>query len=252
MRLSEEVLMAYADHELDESTRASVEAAMAADPQIARRIAEHQALRKRLRSTFDPVLNEPVPARLLDAVRNAPVSSSAPPSALEESSVTRLPRRAVRGGSLTQWAALAASLMVGFFGGWLAFRSGGPGPLAMRNGQLVARGPLARALTHQLASEQRGAQRVQIGVSFRSKADQYCRTFSMRSPAVAGLACHTAEGWRLQMLGAAEAEGVAAGGYRQAASSMPPAVVVAVSDEISGEPLDARAEAAARASGWKP
>ena len=42
MTFSEEVLMAYADDELDAPTRAAVDAAMASDPQIARRIARQR------------------------------------------------------------------------------------------------------------------------------------------------------------------------------------------------------------------
>src|SRR5579883_1234043 len=73
MRISDEVLMAYADGELDTTARAEVERAMAADPQIGRRVAEHEALRARLRSTYDSVLNEPVPDRLRAAARGAAV-----------------------------------------------------------------------------------------------------------------------------------------------------------------------------------
>lgn len=247
MTFSDDVLMAYVDNELDEKTRIAVEAAVTADPEVACRIAQHQALRKRLASAFDPVLHEPVPDRLIDAVRNTAKVSGAQ----EGSNVIPLRPRVAPRSPLFRWAALAASLVVGFLAGWLVFRAGGPGPVVTRNGHMLARGPLARALTHQLVARQQAGQTVRIGVSFRSKTGEYCRTFSMRAPAVAGMACHAADGWRLQVLTGAEKEGAAGGGYRQAHSSMPLAVVVAVSNEISGEPLDARAEAAARRQGWK-
>ncbi len=73
----------------------------------------------------------------------------------------------------------------------------------------------------------------------------------MRSPAVAELACRAADGWRLKVLSGTVEQEVAAGGYRQA-SSMPPAVASTVTDEMSGEPLDAQAEAAARRRDWQP
>ncbi len=248
MRFSEEVLMAYADNELDEKTRAAVEAAMATDPQIARHVAHHQRMRARLRSAFEPVIGQPVPARLLEAARGAAATARDP----GRSNVIPLPRRGARGGSLPRWAALAASLAIGVLGGWLAFRIVGSGPITMRNGHMQARGLLAAALTTQLASRQSAAQPVQIGVSFRSKSGEYCRTFSMRAPAIAGLACHAAQGWRLQVLTGTPEEGAATGGYRQAASPVAAPVVAAVNAEISGEPLDARAEAAARREGWTP
>lgn len=248
MTFSDEVLMAYADEELDEKTRTAVESAMASDPEIARRIAQHQALRKRLHSAFEPVLDEAVPPHLIDLVRHARASSSSP----TRTRAMQLPRRASPRRSLPQWAALAASVLIGILAGRLAFRGSGPGFITTRNGEMMASGLLADALTGQLASQQQAIQPVQMGVSFRSKSGEYCRTFATHTPAVAGLACHTVDGWRLQVLSDTEKWQVAAGSYRQAASSMPAAVVSAVNDEISGEPLDARAEAAARGRGWQP
>lgn len=247
MTFSDEVLMAYADDQLDESTRIAVQSAMAEDAEIARRIAQHRELRKRLRSAFDPVLTEPVPSRLTEAVRNART-----PAASAGARVIPLPRRLALRRSAPQWAALAASLLLGIIAGRLAFRAGGPGPVATRDGQLLASGFLADALSSQLASQQHPTQRVQIGVSFRSKSGEYCRTFSIRGPAVAGLACRAADGWRLQVLSRADEQPGAAGNYREASSTMPPALVSTVADEISGEPFDARAEAAARRHGWRP
>ncbi len=71
MNFSEETLMAYVDGELDAATREQVEQAVAADPEVARRVAAHQALNRELRAGFDPVLEEPVPARLVSLVRGA-------------------------------------------------------------------------------------------------------------------------------------------------------------------------------------
>lgn len=248
MTFSDEVLMAYADDELDESTRLAVESAMAADPGIARRIAQHRALRERLRSAFDPVLDEPVPPRLVELARTTP----APPAAADKSRVIPLRRRMAERRSLPQWAALAASLLIGILAGRLVFHGGGPGLVATHDSHMVASGLLADALTSQLASQQQATQPVQMGVSFRSKSGEYCRTFSMRAPAMAGLACRAADGWQLRVLSGTEPQHPAAGGYRQASSSMPPAIVSAIGDEISGDPLDARAEAAARGRGWQP
>ena len=72
MNFSDETVMAYADGELDAASRAAVEAAMATDPQLAQRVARHRALRERLRAALRPVLDEPLPERLLEGVRGAP------------------------------------------------------------------------------------------------------------------------------------------------------------------------------------
>lgn len=252
MRFTDEVLMAYVDDELDEPTRASVEAARASDPEIAHRISQQQALRERLHAAFDPLLEEPVPTRLLDLLREPPAHREAPSPEATKSNVIPLPRREAPRRSVPRWMGWAASLLIGWLAGWLAFRTGGPDPVALRNGRMMARGELARALTRQLASTEGEGPAVRVGISFRSKSGEYCRTFTMRAPEVAGLACHAGDGWRLRVLTGNVEQSVATGGYRQAASAMPPAVVVAVSDEILGEPLDAKAEAAARQRGWRP
>ena len=72
MRLPDETVTAYVDDELDAASRAEVEAAMAADPEIRAQLEAQIDLRARLRATFDPVLTEPVPERLLQAVRQLP------------------------------------------------------------------------------------------------------------------------------------------------------------------------------------
>jgi anti-sigma factor RsiW len=248
MSFPDDVLAAYADGELDQSTRIAVESAMTTDPQIARRIEQHRALRKRLRTALDPVLDEPVPAHLIELVRN----TSAPSAVQSKAQVIPLRDGRTPRQTLPWWAALAASLILGIIAGRLVSPGGAPGPIATHEGHMMARGLLAQALTQQLASQQRASEPVQLGVSFRSKSGEYCRTFSMRAPLVAGLACHAADGWRLEVLSNTAAGQPDAGAYRQAASSMPPALVSAVSNEIAGEPLDASAEAAARSRGWQP
>ncbi len=67
--LSDEVLMAYADHELPEPEAIAVRERAGHDPAIAGRIAMFKASRKVLSEVFDPVLDAPVPQRLVDAVQ---------------------------------------------------------------------------------------------------------------------------------------------------------------------------------------
>lgn len=247
MTFSEEVLMAYADDELDAPTRAAVEAAMVSDPEIARRIARHKALRQRFHSAFDRILDEPVPARVLSVVRNEQVAP-------HKSNVTPLRQRRVRHWSWPQWTAVAASLMVGVIAGRLTLmRAQSAGPIVARGDRLLAAGTLAAALSDQLAAAQNTANPVRIGVSFRAKSGEYCRTFALRGAGgLAGLACRADDGWQLGVLARTESTSGGVGTYRQAASSMPAAVVAAVGEQMAGEPLDQRAEAAARGRHWQP
>jgi len=260
--IPEERLMAYADGEVDAAERAAIEAAMKADPALARRVEQHRALRARLGGAFNAVLDEPVPDRLLSAVRNAPTTTDG------DASVTDLGRaRAARADAAAdsarkrskwtgaQWAAIAASLVVGAIIGHFALQSSELGPIAQRDGHLVAQASLEQALSTQLASEQSDSGPVHIGVSFKNKGGEYCRTFVVQQgasaiSALSGLACRQGGAWDVRTLARASVSAGSEGGYRPAGSELPPSVRAALEDQIDGEPLDATSEAQARTNGW--
>lgn len=249
MKISDEMLMAYADDQLDPGERAEVEQAIAADPALAKIVERHRALAGRVQAAYRGVLDEPVPARLATLTQ-----PSVTPQVVDfvarrdERRVARAEARPMR-WQLPQWSAMAAAVTLGLFVGVFALR--GPGsPWEETPGGLVARGELERALTVQLAgSTGTGAPgKVQTGVSFREKGGAYCRTFQMQQEApVAGLACRAGEDWQLRVLAAAQP----AEGELRTAASMPIAVLQAVDAAIDGEPLDAAAETAARDAGWR-
>ncbi|GAC1465499.1 MAG: anti-sigma factor [Gemmatimonadaceae bacterium] len=245
MIFSDEVLMAYADGELDSETREQVEDAITKDPDIARRVASHKALREALRSSFDPVLEEPVPDRLITAARTSSRGRTYP-------RVVPLRRHSAPARSWPKWAAIAASFLLGAlvlqFGSNLhTSRS-----ITEQNGQLRASGALERALSNQLAKNQEALAAVQIGVSFRSKSGNYCRTFQLReASALAGLACHEDNKWRVEILARADPSLARNPEYRPAGSALPASVIQAVNESIAGDPLDANAEADARKRQWR-
>ena len=246
MTFSEETLMAYADNELDAQTRTAVEAAMAVDPEIARRVAQHKALRGKLRLAFDNVIEEPTPQRLVNAARGAP-------AVRREGNVVPLRRKAPQRRGVPLWASLAASLVIGIIIGQAMLRGSGNTTVTSRDGQLLASGVLAHALSAQLASAQTDQNPVQIGVSFKSKAGDYCRTFTVHeSTTLAGLACRQRDDWHVQVLAQTTPAAQSGGAYRQAGSEMPKSVLQSVDDNIAGDPLDAHAEATARDKGWSP
>lgn len=247
MTFSEETLIAYADGELDAATRAAVEAAVAGDPQLAQRIARHRALRARVQDAYAPVLAEPVPERLLASVRGAPATQRAQ-NAIELRAPPR-PR-----WSWPQWGAMAASLLIGVLLGPQLLRPAAPqAALETRGGRVLAGGVLAQALSQQLASAQPPAAPVAIGVSFRARSGDYCRTFVLReTESLAGLACRAGSSWQVLALAQGAAARAAGSDYARAASTLPPAVARTLDDLIAGEPLDAAAESAARERGWIP
>ena len=62
--ISEADLHAYLDGELAAAQRAYVESQVAADPLLAERLARYSEMNEALRAHYDPVLDEPVPAKL--------------------------------------------------------------------------------------------------------------------------------------------------------------------------------------------
>jgi anti-sigma factor RsiW len=104
--ISEEELSAYMDGDLAPFRRAQIDAALRADPQLARKLEAYRAQEASLRQASAGVLEEPIPDALLEAVRRPqrPVAHAAAAPA------AALARRL--------WP-LAASLLVGVALGWL-------------------------------------------------------------------------------------------------------------------------------------
>ena len=258
MSFTDDTLMAYADGELDEPARSEVERAVRADPALAARVAQHQALRADVFAAFAPIAEEPVPPALLAAAMPGKVSDLG--AAREARSEARSEaQRAARGQPRRRWAwpewgGMAASLAVGVLVGSLVLggqggAGGSHGGASLADGALVAQGRLADALNTQLAGAgaAAGEGAVRIGVTFAATDGVLCRSFI--AGASAGLACRSGEQWKLAVL--AEADKSQGGDYRQAGSAMPAAVLEAIDARISGSALDAQAEQAARQRGWR-
>jgi anti-sigma factor RsiW len=230
MKISDETLMAFADGELDGAARTEVELAMREDPQIEKRIAAHRAMRERLQAAYAGELLEQIPDRLKRGVSRA---------------------RPAR----TRWrvpASMAASLIVGLSVGYFVLHPVDSPLMRNASGAMIARGPLEAALSKQLAAEQSPASPVRIGLSFLAKSGDYCRTFVLSGEtSPAGLACRRGARWQVLTLSEERAAEVGESGYRAAGSAVPAAILEAVEDQISGEPLDQAGESAARGRDWK-
>jgi hypothetical protein len=239
------MLMAYADGELDEVSARRVEQAVAEDPELALQLEAERALRTSLKSCFDPIAEEPIPAEWMAMIAAAAVEDERAGAernvvSLDDARSGRTAWRRVTGWGVG--AAIAASLVLGLM---IGTQIAGQGPVAERNGALIASGKLARALDTQLASNQQGAQ-LRMLVSFRRAGGDYCRAFS--GEALSGIACRNDDEWRL--------ERVLPGGnqdtsqYRQAGSA-DAELMAAAQDMAAGQPLDAAQESAAKANGWR-
>lgn len=190
-----------------------------------------KAERRRLSAAFDDVLNEPVPDRL-----TALLAEPAPAPQVVDLGAVRARRQGMN--NWAAWGGMAATLMLGTLIGTRLAPPGG-------DDRLLAQGAIARALDTQLASAPAGP--VAVQVSFKAKDGRFCRSFS--TDGSAGLACRERDGaWALQQVAAVASAG---SGMRQAASSLPPAVLAAIDAAMAGEALNAEQEKAARDAGWR-
>ena len=245
MTFSDESLGAYADDQLPMDERAGLEAALATDSQLSARLKAHLALRAQLRGAFDPVLSEPVPAALINAVTQGAQSQ-------DHGQVIAFPRRRGWNRAGVWWSGMgiAASLVLGVALG----RGVAPGSATdltvAQNGTITANGALAGALERQ-TSGPTTEKPIQIGLSFRAADAGYCRTFRLtRSDGSAGIACREPKGWSVRML-AATGPAPSAAVYRRAASDYPSAVMETVQSMAVGSPMDSTAERVAITRGWR-
>ena len=228
--IEDEKFFAWLDGELGPVEAAQVEASVASDPKLARLAEQHRALGGQLRGAFDPIAAAPVPGHLQASLR---------PSAKVVDFAAA--KRARTFPSMPQWAALAATLAVGIFGGTLVPQNG---PVEVQGSKIYAVAALNKALNTELASAPSGD--VRIGVTFRDHGGEICRSFT--SQASNGVACRSGGRWQLKgMFAAPEGQ---AGDYRMA-GGMDPNLAALVDSSMAGAPFDAAAERAERDKDWR-
>ncbi len=252
MIVTDELLMAYADGELEPSLRTEMERTIAADPALVAKLERHRALRSQLNSAFDSVLSEPIPERLNAALNKHSATVT------DMAFVREAQKDKVRGGkagflSARGWIPMAASVAVGILLGFLVLSRSDRSEIVAADGQITSR-ELVLALTKGLASKPEETASVRIGITYQAKSGEYCRSFSWIGDGnMAGIACHSKTAqpgeWRMHMLMSTDA--VSDPEYRRAASSMPPEVIAVINRHIVGEPLDMGQEVKAVAGEWK-
>ncbi len=238
--IDDDTLQAYVDGQLDAEATARIDAARATDPLLATRVQRERALRAALHGAFDPVLDEPIPARLA-ALLQAPADAA--PAATVTALSPHRPRRRWLMPALAMAASIAALAV-------LLWQSSAHDLVRLRDGETFAGGALSRALDDQLASAPEPGAPITVGLTFRATDGRICRSFMQHvAPARAGLACRAAQGWQVPVVVPVGAS--AEGDMRQAASTLPPALQQAIDARLAGDVFDARRERAARAAGWR-
>lgn len=240
MSFSDDILIAYANGELDQATRHAVEAAVLRDAALAQRLAHFQSTRQRMAG----------PRRGANVVQLAAVRATR--AATQQAA--RKARKRWR-WSWLEWGVLAAVLGLGVVVGKFGLSAWQPDPqsqpsVAWRDGALLAQGRLGLALD-QAPSGAGGVYggSVRIAASFVALDGVYCRSFTTGgAPGVqelAGLACKSGGVWKLPVLVQNQAAGA-----RQARTELPAAVQAVVEQRSSGALLDAAAEQQAMQRSW--
>lgn len=232
----DETLMRRVDGELSPDEAAAVDAAAAADPPVAARLADLRALRDLTREAF-PAVADPRDAPLAALILEGGVTRPAGMATwLKEAFAPRL---------APVWAGAAVAA---FVLGLAVGQGGGDDGFVLESGGVVADAGLVRVLDRGLAADAPDRKGRSVGLTFRDGEGRWCRTFAAAKDGVAGLACREADGWRLEALAPFAA---ATTEVRMAAADIPAPVLAGVDALIAGDALDAAAEARARDAGWR-
>lgn len=202
LHLSDEILMAFADGELDEPVAATVEDAMAHDPAIAKRVAEFLRSRRIARSAFPEGTAPDVPSELRAAVQAQidRFEGSARPDITPRFRPTRSAPPPGRRPLVMALAASVAALAIAA-AGYLAGRQ-------ELSPSLQAVGPITRLAdpeVDRVLSESRSGQeqdlsfgRMRVISTFRTANGSLCREFKLQAPSGSSdaVACRNG-GWTI-------------------------------------------------------
>ena len=232
-KVTDEMLMAYVDGELDRAAADDVRRATESDATLARRANAFRTTRGMAKDAYAGIKSDPVPERLIAAVLGG-----------GNANVVPLRRNRARTWASRAALPLAASiaLIAGLSGYWIALQST-PGGTDLFGGRAVAEAlgetPSGAERTLRAAS---GEARLRTLATYRVDGG-LCRTFEVASGSqetVRGVGCARGSGWRVDVAVAA----VGSGNFTPASSGAP-AAVDAYLDALDAEgPLNAEEEAA--------
>lgn len=142
-RPSDEELVAFLDGELDEAGFAAIESCLNNDPETRRRLEALTSATLLVRESFDEVLREPIPARLIAACTVPQTQATVSASVTLLTFPNRIMQRAVQKKAYHAWwgSLAAAAVAVLVFGGSLGY---------------VARGPVAEPDANKVAAQSTG------------------------------------------------------------------------------------------------
>lgn len=258
--ISDEMLMAYVDGELHGSDRAAVENYLSNVPGGVERLRIFERTGRGLSDLFDQPMREPVPQRLLDAVKPTAEVVSFDPA-----------KRANWRQEIASWPlALAASLTILAAVGsayWLSSQSGrapngNVGIEVAGNGARIASQAVASVLdtiasgtTAPISVDGQGAA-IKPVFTFATAGDGFCRQYLITThdnTAYGSVACKLPDGsWRVEVQEAFDGPASSDGKIAPASGHAGPKSVEDTVDRlIDGDVLDLEAERAVMARGWR-
>ena len=264
--ISDDMLMAYADDELDAKDRTNVEAYLARSAEGTGRFAVFVATGRRLAALFDQPMREPVPQRLIDALQGAPRAPSEPSAEVIHIGRGRNTKRTPQRSNLWLVAACVTLLAAGV-GAEFALHQhtrGAESPFGLAEtstGTPIAGKDLAAALdtvasgsvsTREIAGVHATIKPV---FTFANIGGGFCRQYAIAGEGAvsfAGVACRMPAGqWQIQRHVAAAPERAKKDGHTYTAGGPElEALEAMVAKLISGDVLSGDAELAVMQSGW--
>jgi len=212
--LSDEILVAFADRELEEPVATMVDTAMASDPAIAKRVAEFLRSRRLARSAFPDETMTDVSPELRAAVQ-AQIDQLEPPSRPEVPLRFRSKVGVPFAGKWPLGMALAAGVagLTIAAAGYLVGRQNSTLSQAAGSVALLADPQVGRVLGEGRSGEEQDLPfgRIRVVSTFRMADGALCREFKLQAPsgAWAAVACRNGN-WRITF---AVAEATTAGAY---------------------------------------
>jgi hypothetical protein len=198
-----EQLMAYADGELDPQATEAVEQLLQTDAEARAMVERFRQTRADLAPGLDPWLDEPVPQRLIDAIRHHPGPALAAPTLAPVTAPVAAPVAVATPPAAANdrwyWPSLASAasvaLVVGLVAGQWWGGSGGSAGGFDTVAQALQTLPSGQVL-------QAGDTRVMPLASFRAADGQVCREFeqSANGRQAHGIACQNGGQWITRLL----------------------------------------------------
>jgi hypothetical protein len=249
--ITDELLVAYVDDELDTAQRAMVRSVLDNNPALCRRADEMRLARDLLREAFPLRPDASIPVSI-DAAANRLAEACARQSSR--------PRLAFLFQNRRKYAVAAGVVLcVAVAASYLARRVGSePSRRPVTALTLIApdtplHGVLESSPSAEVINVPAEDAAMRAVLTFRTKDGRFCREFEILagSGGSTGIACREHGEWRAEVLLSAAAAPSNSNYYTPAGQSDEPAVAEVVERLIQGDPLGTEEEARVLASGWQ-